>query len=88
MALLNSITMKEQFKVGDVVVVISDPAIRYTITVLYGTNNAYALCAYYNANDELAELSIPVVALMKYEDPDGKSYGNNNQPVKRYVYFY
>ena len=54
------------FSVGDVVVLISDDTIKYTIVLLYGHGNA--ICRYRNKNtDEFMEISIPTVALMKYK---------------------
>lgn len=53
---------KDVLKAGDIVVLISDSRVKYTITSLYGNGNAY--CSYYDEReDRIAELSIPLVAL-------------------------
>ena len=53
---------KDVFKIGDIVVLISDDKLKYTITSLYGNGNAH--CTYYDEREKrFVELSIPLVAL-------------------------
>lgn len=72
-----AILKNNSFKKGDIVVLLCDDTVRYTILSLYGNNNAHAICAYYNsATQHYGELSIPTVALKKHVAPKRR-----NKPV-------
>jgi len=59
---------KKPFKIGDIVVLISDDAIKYMIVSLYGPGNAYAICEYFDTKmNKHNRLSVPVIALEKYK---------------------
>ena len=55
------------FVKGDLVVLICDDAIKYTILSVYGNNNEHTICGFYDTkSQEIKELSVPAIALKKY----------------------
>lgn len=67
--------MQSRFKEGDIVTVVTEETIEYTIACVYG-NGAHAICNY-SAKGITQELSIPTIALRRV--PAKTIIGRRNQ---------
>ena len=63
--------MADVIVIGDLVVINLDDSIVYTVLSIYGTGFRSAMCSYTDKADScVKELSIPLVALTRYENHD------------------